>query len=465
MPGLTTIEKIWQQHRIASDADGKDLLQIDRHYLTDMSGTVGLEDILAECRSVDVCSRTIAIPDHVIRTGEHALVDQAQDKRLVEGLRKMSQHFGIVHHGRETGRQGIVHVAALEQAMTLPGTTVVCGDSHTSTHGAVGALAWGIGSTEVKHVLATQTLWMLPFQQGRMRINGVMSSSVYAKDIALALIAQYGADFGLGFALEFCGDAVSVMSIEARATLCNMAVEMGARIGLVSPDTTTINYLRERVSADVISNFEAATRSWLNLKSDLDATYDLDLMFDISNVEPQITWGINLEQTIEIDGIVPEAHSETNSKAQDYMGLRAGQRIRGVPIDYVFIGSCANGRIEDLRAAATVAAQGRVASRVKALVVPGSQAVAKQAETEGLKEIFLKAGFDWGLPGCSMCVGVNGDVVPQGKRCISTSNRNFIGRQGPGARTHLASPATAAASALTGEIADPRRVLSSESEL
>ncbi|MDO8776769.1 MAG: 3-isopropylmalate dehydratase large subunit [Burkholderiaceae bacterium] len=452
---LTTLDKIWNAHKIKSSPDGLDLLFVDRHYLTDLSGTLGLEHLHVARRAIRRPDLSVAIPDHMIETDPHGeAASTLANRRFVNPLRQLAAEASIQHLGRETGRQGIVHVTALEDGLTLPGLLVLCGDSHTTTHGALGALAFGIGSTEVEHVLATQAIWVKKPHQARIRLSGQKSTGVFAKDIALALIGRLGADFGREHALAFDGEAVDRMTIEERATLCNMAVELGARSGYVAPDETTLAYLAKTSAAPTGELWDAAVRAWQGLQPETDARYDKEEVFDVSAFLPQITWGTSVQHGMSIDGTVPEG-SEFE-KARLYMGVDPGQKMIGTPIQHVFIGSCTNGRIEDLRVAVHIAMKGRVAHGVRAWVVPGSQAVQRQAESEGLDAIFRQAGFHWRKPGCSMCVGVNGDTVPSGERCVSTSNRNFVGRQGPGARTHLASPATAAASALAGCVADPR---------
>ena len=447
----TLFDKLWDGHRIVTNAEGLDLIHIDRSLLTDLSGTIGLEDLEAEGRAVRNPELQVAVPDHVIATGPEDTPRQAALRaRFVEGLERLTEKHGLRHFARGSGRQGIVHVMALEQAFVLPGLTVVCGDSHTSTHGAVGALAWGIGSTEVTHVLATQTLWMQRPKRARVWVEGRLPRGVYAKDLALWLIGRLGADYGRGHAVEFAGPAVEALSIEGRATLCNLAIEMGARFGLVAPDEKTIAYLEGRPFAPAGSLWAEAVAAWRILATDPGARFDKEERVNGADVTPQITWGTSPEHTGSIAGAAP---ARAEPAALSYMGMEAGQAFAGLPVDYVFIGSCANSRIEDLRAAAEIVRDKTVAPGVVAWVVPGSEGVMREAEAEGLAEVFRAAGFDWREPGCSMCVAANGDTVPPGKRAVSTSNRNFVGRQGPGARTHLASPATAAACAIAGRIA------------
>jgi 3-isopropylmalate/(R)-2-methylmalate dehydratase large subunit len=451
----TAFDKIWDSHVILTSPEGLDLIHIDRSLLTDLSGTISLEGLRAEGHTVRCPELHVAIPDHTISTGKEEK-PTALETRFVTGLKKSAEDAGIMHWPRGSGKQGIVHVSALENAISLPGSTIVCGDSHTSTHGAVGALSWGIGTTEVKHVLATQTLWLRKPRQARIWLEGDLSPGVTAKDVVLWLINVLGADYGREHALEFAGPAVGAMSVEARATLCNLAVEMGARFGFVTADETTFTYLKGRPYAPPGEMWDQACRSWRSLGTDMGAVFDKEEHFDISAVIPQISWGISPGQTTGITGSIP---ATAPMQATEYIGLEAEAVLEGTPIDYVFIGSCANSRIEDLRAAANLVKGKKVAVHVTAWVVPGSERVAEQAVTEGLDTIFREAGFDWRLPSCSMCNAVNGDAVPPGKRAISTSNRNFIGRQGPNSRTHLGSPLTAAASAITGTFTDPRKFL------
>lgn len=459
MTGATLLDKLWDAHVVVRGDDGLDLLHIDRSYLTDLSGTIGLEETEASGRRVRDPGLHVAIPDHVVSSSptpqDH---DALRHRRFVAALVELADRAGIRHLGRDTGMQGIVHVVGPELGLTLPGMTVVCGDSHTSTHGALGALAFGIGSSEVAHVLATSTLWLQRPKRARIRLEGRLASGVHAKDAALWLIGNLGADWGREHAVEFAGPAVDAMGIEARATLCNMAVELGARFGLVAPDHKTLSYLDGKPYAPRAFEWSAMSQASAKLRSDHDATFDKHIILDASIMEPQVTWGISPEHVGGVGGSVPP---DADAHATRYMGVDVGEQVARLSVDYVFIGSCANARLDDLREAAAVIRGRSVFPGVTAWVVPGSQSVKAAAEAEGLDRLFRTAGFEWREPGCSMCVGVNGDLVPPGKRCVSTSNRNFIGRQGPEARTHLASPATAAASAIAGVIADPRAYMES----
>lgn len=450
---LTCFEKIWQAHVIISDPDGSDLLHIDRHYLTDLSATIGFEDMAARGNSIFDPQRTFVMPDHVIETGDDATAGLLVRDRFIVPLDQASEERGLTHFSRGSGTQGIVHIVGLEQGLSLPGTTIVCGDSHTSTNGAIGAIAFGIGQTEIRHVLATQTIRLRKPQLARITIDGGLAPGVFAKDVVLAVIGRLGADYGREHAIEFAGTAIAGFSIEERATVCNLAVELGARFALVAPDAKASAYVQNLPYAPKGAARDTAMVEWATLVTDPSAAFDKEAHIDATMVTPQVTWGTSPEQVANISASVPSIGG--HEAIYDYIGLKPGDQLDEVPIDIVFIGSCTNSRIEDLRAAAAVAQQGSVAPGVRALIVPGSEKVRAQAEAEGLADIFRRAGFEWRLPGCSMCVAINGDVVPPGKRCVSTSNRNFVGRQGHGARTHLASPATAAASALTGRIADP----------
>lgn len=442
--------KLWDAHVITTSPDGLDLIHIDRSLLTDLSGTVALEEMEEEGQCVRNPALHLAIPDHVIETGTTLSPRQARMReRFVDPLRTLSESQGIRHFDRGSGRQGIVHVVGLEHAFSLPGTTVVCGDSHTSTHGAIGALAWGIGSTEVRHVLATQTLWMKRPKAARIHLTGTLRRGVYSKDVILWLIGQLGADWGREHAVEFTGECLAAMSVEARASICNLGVEMGARFALMAPDDTVVDYLRGRPMAPRGDDWKTALKDWEALQSDPGATFDKSVTMDVSEVTPQITWGVSLEHVGGGSEPVPDA---ADPAAISYMGVEPGASLDHLPVDYVFVGSCANGRLEDLRVVADIVRGRTLAPGVVGWIVPGSEAVKLSAESEGLHTVLKAAGFVWREPGCSMCNAVNGDFIPPGKRVVSTTNRNFVGRQGPHSRTHLASPATAAYSALAGRL-------------
>jgi 3-isopropylmalate/(R)-2-methylmalate dehydratase large subunit len=452
----TIVDAIWDAHVVDSTDDGTDLIFVDRNLLTDLSGTVGLGEVHAAQRGVRYPTHHLAMADHMIETGVRSSADASRHQQFVEPLRVRASAAGIHHVARGSQWQGIVHVTGLERGFTLPGLTVVCGDSHTSTHGAVGALAWGIGSTDVAHVLATQTLWMRRPTHAQITTRGALPFGTTAKDVALFAIAMLGADFGRERAVEWTGEAVGAMSVEERATLCNLGVELGARISIIAPDDVTFAYLAATDLAPRGGRFDQAVAAWRMLRSDDDA-FAVRVAIDIAQLEPMVTWGTSPMEAVPVTGFVPAGASDASLA---YMGLYRNQAMSDVAISHVFIGSCANGRLSDLRAAAEVLRGRHVSPRVRALVVPGSELVKFQAERDGLADIFINAGCEWRLPGCSMCVGINGDFVPAGEHCVSTSNRNFVGRQGHGARTHLASPATAAASAITGMISDPRPMMS-----
>jgi 3-isopropylmalate/(R)-2-methylmalate dehydratase large subunit len=455
MPG-TLFDRIWDAHVIESLGGGTDLLHVDRHLLHDLGGAKALVELAERGLKPRNPALTFATADHVVSTapgrtgGAH---DWAQV--LVDGLRLETRKAGVRLFDVGGDEQGIVHVIAPELGITQPGTLVVCGDSHTCTNGALGALAFGIGATEIVHVLATQTIEQRRPKTMRARFEGTLAKGVYAKDMILALIARVGAAGGTGHALEYAGAAVRALGMEARQTLCNLSIELGAKIGMVAPDQTTFDYLRARRFAPKGELWDQALTCWKTLSSDAEAKFDREIELDVSRLAPQVTWGTSPEDAIAVDASIPDAKPES----LDYMGLSAGRPIAGTRVDRVFIGSCTNSRLSDLRAAAEVARGRKVAAHVQAWVVPGSMGVKRAAEDEGLHQVFRDAGFQWREPGCSLCVGANGELVGPGARCVSTSNRNFVGRQGPGARTHLASPATAAACALAGEIADVRDFL------
>ncbi len=460
----TLFEKIWDSHVIRDLGDGWALLHIDRHLLHDLSGPPALEAVAKRGLPLHNPELVFSTPDHAIssapgRTGE----TYVPGAHLWASLKKHSKAAGV--HFFDVGQQGqgIVHVIGPELGIVLPGTTVVCGDSHTCTNGGMGALAFGIGSSESTQVLATQTLRQQKPKQMRIRFEGTLKPCVSPKDLILHVIGRLGAAAGDGYAIEYAGSVIRDMPVEGRLTICNLSVELGAKMGMVGPDDATFAYLQGRRFAPSGIELDQALASWAALHSDPDARFDREEVFDVSEIAPWITWGISPEHTISINGIVPDpeaattaAQKEAWSAALDYMGLQAGQPIAGTSVDWVFIGSCTNSRLSDLREAARIVHGKMVAPGVTAWVVPGSEQVKRDAEREGLDKVFTDAGMEWREPGCSMCVAANGETVPSGARSVSTSNRNFVGRQGPGARTHLASPATAAAAAISGVIVDPR---------
>jgi 3-isopropylmalate/(R)-2-methylmalate dehydratase large subunit len=462
----TLFQKIWDEHRIVTREDGQDLLYIDRQFIHE--GSRRPFDILAERGlSVRCPERTFGVADHFVPTVSRNIdaVDPER-RRMIELFDQNTAAHRIAAFGMHDDRQGIVHVIGPEQGLTQPGMTIVCGDSHTSTHGALGALAFGIGASEVAHVLATQSLWQRKPKAMRIRVDGVLASGLSAKDIALTVIRTIGAGGASGHTIEYDGSAIRGLSVEGRLTLCNMSIEAGCRAGLVAPDDTTIAYLAGRPAAPKDAQWDAAVARWRGLRSDGDAAFDREVSIDAGAIEPMVTWGTSPEDALPINGRVPDPDAIADASkrnaakaALDYMGLKPGALLTEIPIDRVFIGSCTNSRIEDLRAAAAVVRGRKIAGGVKAVISPGSQTIKRDAEAEGLDTIFRDAGFEWRMSGCSMCVGMNGDIVASGERCISTSNRNFAGRQGPGARTHLASPAMAAAAAIEGRLTDVRKML------
>ncbi|MDR3463096.1 MAG: 3-isopropylmalate dehydratase large subunit [Beijerinckiaceae bacterium] len=460
----TFFDRIWDAHVVTELGGGWVLLHIDRHLLHDLSGGPALADLASRGLTVSRPDLCFATPDHAVssapgRNGE-TYTDGA---KLYATLRDRTRDAGIAFFDLGRRGQGIVHVMAPELGITLPGTTMVCGDSHTCTNGGLGALAFGIGSSEVVHVLATQTLRQQKPRQMRITYDGHIPFGVTVKDVALHVIGALGAAAGVGHAIEHAGPGIASMPVEGRLTLCNLSVELGAKMAFCAPDQATADYVFGRPLAPVGDAWEMAVRDWAALRTDDDARFDKEARFDMAAVPPTITWGTSPEHTAAVDGVVPDPRAASNAAtrdawqdALDYMGLRPGQALRGTPVDWVFIGSCANSRLSDLRDAARVIRGRHVSPGVQAWVVPGSVEVSDAAESEGLPSLFRAAGFQWREPGCSMCVAANGEIVPPGQRSVSTSNRNFVGRQGPGARTHLASPATAAASALAGAIADVR---------
>ncbi|OSZ68368.1 3-isopropylmalate dehydratase large subunit [Sphingomonas sp. IBVSS2] len=473
----TLYEKIWADHVVERRDDGTCLIYIDRHLVHEVTSPQAFAGLRAAGRPVRRPDLTLAVPDHNLPTTPRAdaagqmlpIADPASAGQLA-ALRANVAEFGVPYIDALDARQGIVHVIGPEQGFTLPGATLVCGDSHTSAHGALGALAFGIGTSEVEHVLATQTLLLKQSRTLEIRVDGTLGFGVSPKDVVLAIIGRIGAAGGTGYVIEFTGDVIRSMSIEGRLTVSNMSIEGGARSGLIAPDETTYAYLKGRPMAPAGAAWERAVAYWKTLPTDAGAAYDKSVVLQASDIAPSLTWGTSPEDVVPITGAVPDPESFADpakraaaQKSLDYMGLIPGTRMEDVPIEHVFIGSCTNSRIEDLRAAAAVVKGHHVADRIRqALIVPGSGLVKRQAEAEGLDRIFREAGFEWREPGCSMCLAMNPDKVPSGERCASTSNRNFVGRQGPGARTHLLSPAMAAAAAIRGRLTDVRELMSED---
>ena len=462
-PGRTLLAKIWDQHVIAPLSADTDLLHVDRHLLHDLGGSRGLLDLKGRNLSVHNPELTFATPDHAISTASGRAGTIKIGQELLAALRVETSASGIAMFDINEPGQGIVHVIGPELGLSLPGCLIVCGDSHTCTHGGLGALAFGIGSSELTHVLATQAIIQRRPKTMRVLFEGRIPFGVTAKDLILALIGHIGAAGGTGYAVEYGGSAIRDLPVEGRLTICNLSIELGAKMGLIAPDETTYEYIKGRAYAPQGEMWDRAVAAWRQLPSDPDAVFDREVVIDVEKIIPQVTWGISPEHVIGVDGHVPDpgeivdpARRAAIETAIDYMGLRPGAPIIGTPIDWVFIGSCTNSRLSDLRAAAEVARGRRVAPGVRAWVVPGSETVKRDAVAEGLDRIFIDAGFEWREPGCSMCLAANGETVSPGQRSVSTSNRNFIGRQGPRARTHLASPATAVAAAIAGSIADVR---------
>ncbi len=461
------LDKIWQRHAVLTRDDGQTLLYVDRHLLQDGSAPA-FAMLRQRGLAPRVPERAFAMPDHYVPTDSRTLasIKDPEKVRMVQALADDAAAAGIPAFPLADPRQGIVHVVGPEQGLSQPGMLIVCGDSHTSTHGALGALAFGIGATEVAHVLATQALWQRKPRTLRVSVNGLLGPGVYAKDVILAIIAKTGAAGASGHVIEYAGSTVRSMSMEGRLTICNMSIEAGARAGMIAPDDTTYEYLAGRPYAPKGSGWDAAVARWRELPSDADATFDREIELDAREIAPMVTWGNSPEDALPITASIPDPaivadpdRRAAMERTLRYMGLTPGAPLDGVAVKRVFIGSCTNARIADLRAAASVARGRRVAPGVEAWVVPGSGVVKAAAEAEGLDRIFVDAGFQWRHAGCSMCLGTNGDQVTPGERCASTSNRNFVGRQGPGSRTHLLSPAMAAAAAVTGRLTDVRTLL------
>ncbi|RSU76380.1 3-isopropylmalate dehydratase large subunit [Sphingomonas koreensis] len=468
---LTLYEKIWAAHVVERRDDGTCLIYIDRHLVHEVTSPQAFEGLRANGRRVRRPDLTLAVPDHNLPTtprvdaaGNRLPIADRESAQQLAALERNVAEFGIDYFGATAAEQGIVHVVGPEQGFTLPGTTLVCGDSHTSAHGALGALAFGIGTSEVEHVLATQTLLLSQSKTMEIRVDGTLGFGVSAKDVVLAIIGKTGAAGGTGYVVEYTGEVIRALSIEGRLTVSNMSIEGGARSGLIAPDEKTFAYLKGRPMAPKGEQWEQAVAWWKPLPTDAGAQYDRVVTLNGSDIAPSLTWGTSPEDVVPITGVVPDPESFADpakrvaaQKSLDYMGLAPGTRMQDIAVENIFIGSCTNSRIEDLRAAADVVKGRHVADGIRqALIVPGSGLVKRQAEAEGLDRIFLEAGFEWREPGCSMCLAMNPDKVPAGERCASTSNRNFVGRQGPGARTHLVSPAMAAAAAVTGRLTDVR---------
>jgi len=460
----TLFDKIWDAHVVHQQDDGTCLIYIDRHLVHEVTSPQAFEGLRNTSRAVRAPNRTLAVADHNIPTTDRSAGIEDEESRIqVEALEKNAAEFGVPYFDMNDTRQGIVHVIGPEQGFTLPGMTIVCGDSHTATHGAFGALAFGIGTSEVEHVLATQTLIQKPAKNMRITVDGTLTPGVTAKDVILAIIGKIGTAGGTGHVIEFAGSVIRGLSMEGRMTVCNMAIEAGARAGMIAPDQTTFDYITGRPMAPQGERLDAAISYWETLPSDAGATYDTEVVLAAEDIAPTVTWGTSPEDALSITGAVPDPSKEKDDKKRDkmeraiaYMGLIPGQKLTDIKVDTVFIGSCTNSRIEDLRAAASVAKGRKVADGMRAMIVPGSGLVKEQAEAEGLDKIFIEAGFEWREPGCSMCLAMNADKLAEGERCASTSNRNFEGRQGRGGRTHLVSPEMAVAAAVSGHLTDVR---------
>jgi 3-isopropylmalate/(R)-2-methylmalate dehydratase large subunit len=465
----TLYEKIFENHLVHQANDGTCLIYIDRHLVHEVTSPQAFEGLRMAGRKVRQPSKTLAVADHNVPTlssERKGGIKDPESRTQVQTLAENCKEFGVEYFSMDDERNGIVHIVGPEQGFTQPGMTIVCGDSHTSTHGAFGSLAFGIGTSEVEHVLATQTLIQKRAKTMRISVEGTLNNAVTAKDIVLAIIGKIGTAGGTGYVLEFAGSAIRSLSMEGRMTICNMSIEAGARAGLIAPDETTFAYIKGRPLAPQGADFEKAVEFWKTLPSDAGAKYDAEVNLKAEDIAPSVTWGTSPQDVLPITGFVPtietgktEQEKASIKRALEYMGLKGGEKLTDIAVDKIFIGSCTNARIEDIRAAAKIANGRKVASNIKlAMVVPGSGLVKKQAEAEGLDKIFTEAGFEWREPGCSMCLAMNSDRLEPGERCASTSNRNFEGRQGRGGRTHLMSPAMAAAAAITGKLADIREL-------
>ena len=466
MAGKTLYDKLWEEHVVRTEQDGTALLYIDRHLVHEVTSPQAFEGLRLEGRSVWRAGSILAVPDHNVPTNDREQgISDPVSRMQVETLGRNCREYKITEFAMHDMRQGIVHVIGPEQGATLPGMTVVCGDSHTSTHGAFGALAFGIGTSDVEHALATQCLIQKKSRNLLVHVDGQLSPAVTSKDLVLAIIGEIGSAGGTGYAIEFGGEAIHAMSMEGRMTVCNMAIEAGARAGMVAVDEKTIDYIRDRPYAPKAAQWQQAVAAWADLHSDPDASFDRVVKFDATSIRPQVTWGTSPEMVVAVNAQVPDpaavadpVKAQGMRRALHYMDLDPGMPIQDIMLDKVFIGSCTNSRIEDLRAAAKVIRERKIADTIElAMVVPGSGLVKRQAEEEGLDKIFIQAGFEWREPGCSMCLAMNADRLSPGERCASTSNRNFEGRQGQGGRTHLVSPPMAAAAAVAGHFVDVRR--------
>ncbi|MES1038010.1 3-isopropylmalate dehydratase large subunit [Peribacillus simplex] len=465
--GKSIIEKIWDRHIVNEEENKPDLIYIDLQYIHEVTSPQAFEGLRLKGRTVRRPDRTFATMDHNVPTVNRYFIEDDIARKQLEALEQNCKEFGIRLADLDSPDQGIVHVIGPELGLTQPGMTIVCGDSHTSTHGAFGSIAFGIGTSEVEHVLATQTLWQTKPKTLKLEVTGKLGHGVMAKDVILYAISKFGVNFGTGHIIEYCGEVFRDMSMEERMTVCNMSIEGGARAGLVAPDETTFSYLKGRKYLPKGEEFERCVQDWKSLSSDEDAVYDQEITLDGSLIPPMVSWGTNPGMASGVDGKVPTFAEDIMdpkelNRAIEYMGLKEGMPITEIPVQHVFIGSCTNSRIEDLRQAAEMIEGQTVQKGVRAMVVPGSQSVKRQAEDEGLDEIFKSAGFEWRESGCSMCLSMNPDVVPAGEHCASTSNRNFEGRQGAGARTHLVSPAMAAAAAIHGKFVDIRNLKRTE---
>ena len=462
MKPKTLFDKIWDHHLIDTQKDGASLIYIDRHLVHEVTSPQAFEGLRLSGRTVNSPKRTLAVADHNVPTTDRAGgIDEEESRIQVEALDKNVEDFGIPYFNMMDKRQGIVHVIGPEQGFTQPGMTIVCGDSHTATHGAFGALAFGIGTSEVEHVLATQTLIQKPAKNMLINLEGELQTGVSPKDLVLAIIGKIGTAGGTGHVIEYSGEAIKKLSMEGRMTVCNMSIEAGARAGMIAPDQVTFDYLKDKPMSPKGNDWDLAIEWWKSLPSDEGAFYDKRITIDATKIKPTVTWGTSPEDVVSIDGFIPDPSKIQDDDARlkverslEYMGLKGGQKISDVEINTVFIGSCTNSRIEDLRSAARIIEGKKVKQGLRAMVVPGSGLVKAQAEEEGLNLMFTEAGFEWREPGCSMCLAMNEDKLQPGERCASTSNRNFEGRQGKGGRTHLVSPQIAAASAITGKLTD-----------